>query len=83
MLGFMKNPLPESSPYRGAVVNLRAVLPKLNAAWSFLRIAGPVFGVIVVKVLVFGMISAAAAQVSATAAASHQILFSALHMVYR
>jgi hypothetical protein len=79
MLRFMKRPLPSSSPYRGTFVPLRAVLPKLNAAWSFLKISGPVFGVIIVKVLVFGMISAAAAEVSAIAAAGHQITFSALY----
>lgn len=77
MLRAIRRPLPASSAYAGITVPLRAVVPKLQAALSFLKVAGPVLGVIVVKVLLFGMISAAAAGTSATVAAGHQILFSA------
>ena len=76
MLRAVRRPLPAASAYAGVRVPWRAVVPKLQAALAFLKVAGPVLGVIVVKVLLFGMISAAAAGVSATVAAGHQILFS-------
>ena len=81
MLCWIQQPLPRGTAYAGTAIALRAVLPKLRAAASFLAIAGPILGVIVVKVLMFGGIAAAAAGVSSTAAAAHQILFSALCML--
>lgn len=43
---------------------------------TFLRIGGPILGVIFVKVLVYGQIAARASEISQTTAAAHQILFS-------
>lgn len=78
MMRWIRQPLPQGSPFAGTRVAVRAVVPKLQAALSLMSIAGPVLGVIGVKVLIFGGISAAAAGVSSTVSAAHQVLFSAL-----
>lgn len=77
MLRRVQQRLPQGTAYGGISIALRMVVPRLQAAMSFLSIAGPVLGVILVKVLMFGGIAAAAAGVSSNAAAAHQILFSA------
>ena len=73
-----RTPLPSGTAYAGNCVSLRLVLPRVQAAKTFVAIAGPVLGVIVVKVLLFGGISAHAAGISSTVSAAHQVLFSAL-----
>ena len=75
MLRWLRQPLPGKSPYRGISVGVKAVVPKMRAAMSFLALAGPVLGVITVKVLFFVTISAAAADISSSVAGAHQILF--------
>ena len=77
MVRWIRQPLPRASPFHGTVVAVRAVMPRLQAALSLMAIAGPILGVIGMKVLIFGGISAAAAGVSSTVSAAHQILFSA------
>lgn len=77
MLWRIRQPIPSgASPYAGLQVPICAAAPRAQTVLAFMRIAGPVFGVILLKVVVFGMIAARASALSVTAAASHQVLFS-------
>jgi hypothetical protein len=77
MLASIRHPLPASSPFAPALIPLRLVVPHLRTALTFFEIAGPILGVIAVKVLIFGMVAAKASAVGTLEAAAHQILFSA------
>ena len=78
MLYFIRRPLPQRSTYGGQQVPVRAAVPHPSTAATFLSIAGPVLGVVVLKVLLFGMVAARAAEAGAVISAGHQIIFSAL-----
>lgn len=77
MLHFIRRPMPATSAYGGSRVPVAAVLPNPATIGTFLAIAGPVLGVVVLKVVLFGMIAARAAQAGAVVSAGHQIIFSA------
>eukprot|EP00892_Ulva_mutabilis_P003739 jgi/Ulvmu1/1737/UM117_0014.1 len=76
MLYFIRRPLPPQSTYGGQAVPVQATVPHPATAATFLSIAGPVLGVIVLKVLFFGTIAARAAEAGSVIAAGHQIIFS-------
>lgn len=77
MLHFIRRPLPPGSAFGGERLPVRALLPNPAAVTTFLSISGPVLGVVVMKVLLFGMIAARAAEAGAVVSAGHQIIFSA------
>ena len=77
MIAAASRPMPKgNSPYAGVKLNIGFEIPDLKTVVAFLGISGPVLGVIVVKCVVFGMISSRAAEMGQATAAAHQILFS-------
>lgn len=74
MLRWLRRPLPYGTPHAGTAVPVTALRPRATVAAAYVRIAGPILGAILVKVLLFGMVAARAAELGAAPAAAHHIL---------
>jgi hypothetical protein len=77
LLHRIRQKLPEGSRYAGVRVPIVPTVPHAASARAFVALAGPILGVLTLKVLLYGLISARAAGISTAAAAGHRILFGA------
>jgi hypothetical protein len=75
MLHAIRQKLPEFSPYAGIRVPIAAAVPHLATVRTLIALAGPILGVLALKVLFFTMVSVRAVGEGMAVSAAHRIIF--------
>ena len=76
MIRAVRQPLPAGSPFASLKIDIGLEIPSLSTVATFLAVSGPVLGVVLVKIIVFGSISACATEMGQVTAGAHQIAMS-------
>ena len=77
MLSKIRQRLPQQSPYAGVRVRIAPAVPHVATVRTLVVLAGPILGVLALKVLLFTTISIRAVGEGMAVSAGHRILFGA------